>query len=253
MSIPPAHTPFPGHGVNTTPPGSIAIEVWNPALVSAADWRELRDKRSPDPAIPATDYARYLAEDHHRLYGRPWCIGRSYFEFLRRAGLRADQRVLDFGCGAGRIGIWLIPFLQHGHYVGVDHHWIALDAFARYEIPLHGLGESAPRLVLDDSLDIARLDERFDAILDCYVSFHLGADARMRLYRGFAQALRPGGRIFLPHAPTLDEGQLSSLGLAIADARLQPSPFLAGHFPEAKASDHWHLIAAAPVHADSAG
>lgn len=216
------------------------LEIWDPRLVGAADWRELRDGRATDPTLPATDYRRYLVEDHHSLYGRPWSIGRSYFNFLRAQGLQPSHRVLDFGCGAGRIGIWLIPFLDTGHYVGVDHHWIALDAFARYEIPLHGLAQKSPRLVLDGSLDVARLKDRFDTVLDCYVSFHLDTEHRLRLYRGFASALRPGGRIFLPHAPTLAPGQLDELGLALSHAERIPSPFLVGHHP--KDHDHWHII-----------
>ena len=229
------------HPLNTA-----TIEIWNRALVSSADWRDLRDKRDADPDKPSTDYKRYLDEDHHRLYGRPWCIGRTYFEFLLRSGLQADHRVLDFGCGAGRIGIWIIPYLQSGHYIGVDHHWIALDAFARYEIPLHDLAEKAPRLVLDNSLSIGKLDASFDTILDCYVSFHLDEKARLRLYRGFANALRPGGRIFLPHEATLTTAQLSDLGLYTADEYIVQSPFLVGHLPEPRTTDHWHVIQAAP-------
>lgn len=226
------------------PPAGTPVEIWNEALVSSADWRDLRDGRDPDPAKVPTDYRRYLAEEHHRLYGRPWCIGRTYFEFLVRSGVGPDHRVLDFGCGAGRIGIWLIPYLERGHYVGVDHHWIALDAFARYEIPLHGLASRAPRLVLDDSLSVARLDTAFDTILDCYVSFHLDESARLRLYEGFAKTLRPRGRIFLPHAATLTHAQLSGLGLEVVDERRESSPFLVGHLPAARTTDHWHVIQA---------
>lgn len=231
------------------PLATIPIEIWNDDLVSSADWRDLRDKREADPAKASTDYRRYLAEDHHRLYGRPWCIGRTYFDFIVRSGVRPEHHVLDFGCGAGRIGIWLIPYLQRGHYVGVDHHWTALDAFARYEIPLHDLASRTPRLVLDDSLSVARLDTRFDAILDCYVSFHLDEGARMKLYEGFAKALRPQGRIFLPHAATLTRAQLSSLGLEVVDTRRESSPFLVGHLPAARTIDHWHIIQAGAARA----
>jgi SAM-dependent methyltransferase len=219
------------------------IEIWDEGLVGHADWRQLRDGIASEADPPRADYRRYLAEDHHRLYGRPWSIGRSYFEFLREQGLRPDHRVLDFGCGAGRIGIWLVPYLERGHYVGVDHHWMALDAFARYEVPLHGLAPCSPRLVLDGSLDVARLAARFDVILDCFVSYHLDQSDRIRLYRGFLQSLSPGGRIFLPHGPTLDPGQLAALGLRVVHAELRPSPFLVGYHP--KDRDHWHVIARA--------
>lgn len=220
----------------------IDVEIWDASLLGHADWRELRDQGATGSDTTVNDYKRFLAEAHHQLYGRPWCIGRTYFEFLLQSGLLPSHRVLDFGCGAGRIGIWLIPYLEAAHYVGVDHHWIALDAFARYEVPLHDLAGKSPRLVLDGSLSVARLADSFDVILDCYVSFHLGEADRLRLYRGFRDALRPGGRVFLPHAATLTDSQLSDLGLALVDERVMPSPFLVGHLPERNASDHWHVV-----------
>ena len=43
-----------------------------------------------------------LDEAHHSAYGRPWCLGRDYFDFLvNDLGLRRRDRVLDFGCGSG--------------------------------------------------------------------------------------------------------------------------------------------------------
>jgi SAM-dependent methyltransferase len=150
--------------------------------------------------------------------------------------------VLDFGCGAGRLGIWLIGHLEAGHYTGVDHHWSALDAFVRYEVPLHALQGKSPRLVLDGSLDVASLGDAYDWILDCFVSFHLQADDRRRLYTGFASSLRSGGRIVLPHQPTLDPDVLEALGLALRDRETLPSPFLTHHLSDAKSLDHWHVI-----------
>jgi hypothetical protein len=56
-----------------------------------------------------------LAEEYHRAYGRPWVLGRCYFDELMAPQVRPSDRVLDLGCGAGRVGIWLIPFLDIGH------------------------------------------------------------------------------------------------------------------------------------------
>lgn len=221
---------------------TVTTEIWDPDLVSTTGWRGLRDGTKDDVTAAPIDHLRLLREEHHRFYGRPWCIGRTYFDFLRSLGLRPDAKVLDFGCGAGRLGIWLIDYLDAGNYVGVDHHWEAINAFASYEIPLHDLAGKRPRLVLDGSLDVIRLDQTFDLILDCFVSFHLDEQGRSQLYRGFAQVLAPGGGIVLPHAATLDHDQLAELGLAVADDQVIESGFLVGHLPEAKARDHWHVI-----------
>lgn len=221
---------------------SVKVEIWDQGLVSSIGWRDLRDGRKGDASQSSADYKRFLYEEHHHLYGRPWCIGRTYLDYLVKSGLQPADKVLDFGCGAGRLGIWLINFLESGRYVGVDHHWMAIDAFASYEIPFHGLAAKRPRLVLDGSLGVVELGEAFDVILDCFVSFHLGGPERLKLYRGFAEVLRPGGRIFLPHVATLDKDSLSSLGLVLVHEQVVKSEFLVAHFPEAKAQDHWHVI-----------
>ncbi|MEX0776308.1 MAG: class I SAM-dependent methyltransferase [Phycisphaeraceae bacterium] len=221
---------------------AVDVEVWNEGLLLGVGWRELRDGKAQGSAEGPDVAKRFLEEEHHRFYGRPWCTGRAYFDFLIAHGLLPRHRVLDFGCGAGRLGIWLIPYLDAGHYVGVDHHWEAVAAFARYEAPLHGLAERRPRLVLDGSLDVTRLAQTFDVILDCFVSFHLTWEDRMKLYRGFVKALQPNGRIFLPHAPTLERDDLAKIGLSVIHDQVVQSQLLVGRLPDKKTKDHWHIL-----------
>jgi len=225
------------------PAGTDAVtpEVWEKSLVSATGWRELRDGKTVNDS--AIDYKRFLAEEHHRFYGRPWCVGRTYFDFLLSKGLRTSDNILDFGCGSGRLAVWLVPFLDAGRYTGVDHHWEAIYAFAQYEVPLHGLAIKRPRIVLDGSLNVSALSQPFDVILDCFVSFHLPKVDRRKLYSEFSASLGPDGRILLPHQPTLDGKVLAELGLRITSDHEVVSDFLAGHLPEKKSKDHWHIIA----------
>jgi hypothetical protein len=63
-----------------------------------------------------------------------------YFEFLMLRGVRPTERFLDFGCGAGPLGIPMIRDLRPGHYFGIEPHQPSLQAFADYEIPLHRVG-----------------------------------------------------------------------------------------------------------------
>lgn len=218
-------------------------EIWDDRLLSVSRWQNMRAGKAPEAGTP--DFARYLSEKHHRFYGRPWCIGRTYFDFLVRSGLKTDESVLDFGCGAGRLGIWLIGYLNAGNYVGVDHHWEAIDAFCRYEIPLHGLTGKAPRIILDGSLEVPRLERRFDMILDCFVSRHFDDAHRRKLYEGFAASLSEHGRILSPHKPYISNEDLNALGLKIVHSEKDESSFLKGHFPDERAVDHWHVISAA--------
>ena len=41
-------------------------------------------------------------------------------EFLKSHGLLAPHHVLDYGCGFMRTGVFLVPYLENRHYVGVD-------------------------------------------------------------------------------------------------------------------------------------
>lgn len=41
-------------------------------------------------------------------------------QFLRKQGLTPDSRLLDFGCGTGRLARHAVPYLDPGNYVGID-------------------------------------------------------------------------------------------------------------------------------------
>jgi SAM-dependent methyltransferase len=191
----------------------------------------------------ATDNARkwsikeFLSEPHHQLYGRPWAIGRRYVDFLLAQGLKSTDMLLDFGCGAGRVGIWLIPFLEPGRYVGIDSHNFGLAAFRQYEIPLHGLANKKPRLVLDDSCEPHRLNIVFDVILDLWVTQHFNDAKAMRVYRSFALALRPGGRVVTNQPPKIGIENLKSLDLRLVHTKRRAN-FVS--------DDFWHVIERSP-------
>jgi len=54
-----------------------------------------------------------------------------HFEFLKSKGLQPHHHVLDYGCGFMRTGIFLVPYLDDKHYVGVDISGDRLKAAAR--------------------------------------------------------------------------------------------------------------------------
>src|SRR5688500_16008680 len=79
-------------------------------MIFHGSWRHIKQGRPGSVDLP--NYEDFIWEDHHRAYGHPWCVGRAYFDAMIHFGLRPDHRVLDFGCGAGRLGIWAAAYLN---------------------------------------------------------------------------------------------------------------------------------------------
>lgn len=213
-------------------------------FVSAPTWKDL--KAGKTDAVTTIDPAEILAEEHHRAYGRPWVIGRCYFDYLIQNGLQPQDKVLDLGCGAGRVGIWLIPFLETGNYYGIDHHLATLAAFAGYECAIHDLFGKSPNLMLDDEFRVEHFNARFDVVLDLYVSAHLQLAARERLYRRLASACAPGARVFVPHKPKLPLLLLQDLGFHLVKVEKVEYPILRGIDVDFESRDKWHEFRFAP-------
>ena len=58
---------------------------------------------------------------HRRYVGGRWEeVGRLQFEFLQARGLRPEHHLVDVACGALRAGVHLIPWLEPGHYHGIE-------------------------------------------------------------------------------------------------------------------------------------
>ena len=164
--------------------------------LASYDWR---DTTRPDVAAAcvqaegATVDPQILDEVHHRQYGRPWALGKYLFDFLVERGLRPGDRLLDIGCGALRLGLPAIAYLDRGTYFGVDAHLKSLEAAVTYELPLHGLEHKQPRLLWDDELAFAHFQTEFDWAVDFATSLHLPKDAAATLFRN-AAAVAPSGR-----------------------------------------------------------
>lgn len=123
-----------------------------------------------------------LAETHHHYYGRPWALGRCMFDALLSNGISPEHKILDFGCGSGRLAIWLVKFLSVGNYYGVEAHFESVDAFMRYEMPLHGLKEKCATVLHDSNINFGIFEVAFDVVVDAYSSVHLN-QAQLSLFR----------------------------------------------------------------------
>jgi trans-aconitate 2-methyltransferase len=108
---------------------------------------------------------------------------------LERLPLRGDERVLDAGCGTGRVTERLLERLPHGRVVALDASARMLEEAARRLAPHRERVE----LVRADLGSPLPLREPVDAILST-ATFHWVPD-HDALFRHLAAVLRPGGRL----------------------------------------------------------
>jgi trans-aconitate 2-methyltransferase len=108
---------------------------------------------------------------------------------LERLPLRGDERVLDAGCGTGRVTELLADRLPNGHVVALD---ASAEMLAEARIRLTRFGDRV-RFVQADLARPIPIDGLVDAILST-ATFHwvLDHDA---LFHNLAAVLRPGGRL----------------------------------------------------------
>ena len=108
---------------------------------------------------------------------------------LDRLPLRGDERVLDAGCGSGRVTERLLASLPLGHVIALDASPAMIEEARRRLAPF------ADRVtyVVANLLDPLPIDPPVDAILST-ATFHWVPD-HDRLFRNLAAVLRPGGRL----------------------------------------------------------
>ncbi len=128
--------------------------------------------------------------------------------FVREARLRPEERVLDLGCGVGRMAIPLTQYLRGtGGYQGLDVDARAIGwcadtitpaypsfRFAPLDIahPLYNPAGSIPA----EALELPFADATFDVALMVSLLTHLEMPAIERYAAEVKRVLAPGGRVF---------------------------------------------------------
>lgn len=132
-------------------------------------------------------------------------------ELIRKIEISGDERVLDIGCGDGRITASIADLVPEGSVLGID----SSEGMVSFAKEKFATGDH-PNLSFQLG-DARNLD--FDGEFDLVVSFaalHWVGDHRPVL-RGIRRALKPGGRTFLQFG---GRGN-AALPLAIADEMIK--------------------------------
>jgi cyclopropane fatty-acyl-phospholipid synthase-like methyltransferase len=122
----------------------------------------------------------------------PWDIGRPQPMFLRLAESDAIRgRVLDAGCGTGEHVLMVAE--RGSEATGIDAAPSAIAA-AQRKAADRGL---AARFLVRDALELAKLGEQFDTVLDSGLFHVFDDERRLRYVEALSAVIRQGGRYLM--------------------------------------------------------
>jgi hypothetical protein len=111
---------------------------------------------------------------HREYIGGNWEeIGTLQFEFLKSQGLRPDSYLLDIACGALRLGVKAIPFLEPEHYLGIEKEPGLIAAGLGTELDKKIRNAKRPRLVISDAFEFSKLGQKADFAIAQSLFTHL--------------------------------------------------------------------------------
>jgi SAM-dependent methyltransferase len=120
-------------------------------------------------------------------------VGRETFGALLECGLLPHHNMLDFGCGALRLGWWLIRFMDEGRYFGIEPNVKWLEAGKRITIGTKLLDCKKPRFSSNSDHHLDVFDVKFDAAVARSVLTHPNPGAMEILFQQFAQNCSSNG------------------------------------------------------------
>lgn len=135
--------------------------------------------------------------DHYRAFVGPPrqydLIGAEQFRLLTSLGLREQHSVLDFGCGSLRAGRLLIPYLDAGHYYGIEPNRRLIEDAFRFELGEDIRRLKRPEFSYNSDFRILFKGRKFDYILAQSILTHTGLDISALVLQEIARALAPDG------------------------------------------------------------
>ncbi|MGH6859375.1 MAG: class I SAM-dependent methyltransferase [Phyllobacterium sp.] len=130
--------------------------------------------------------------------------------FIRKGGLRKTSRVLDIGCGIGRMAVPLTQYLDvsNGRYCGIDPvaggiNWCQQkisSVYPNFEFRHVDIAHNLynPKGAIDGlELSLPYEDRQFDFIIMTSVVTHLPDEEVSAYLREVERLLAPGGRLFM--------------------------------------------------------
>jgi SAM-dependent methyltransferase len=129
-------------------------------------------------------------------------IGRMSFQVLLQEGLNPSSRVLDVGCGALRVGYWLMRFLDPGRYFGIEPQTEMLELGLAKLVEPETFERARARFAHNDDFDFSVFGEEFDFVLARSIWTHASKPQIRAMLASFAATSSPGAVFLASYAPT---------------------------------------------------
>lgn len=111
---------------------------------------------------------------HREYVGGLWDeMGRLQFEFLLKNGLEPQHYFLDIACGSLRAGVHFIPYLEKGHYLGMDKESGLIEKGLKEELSTELVKIKEPQLVVSDKFEFDKFSSSPDFALAQSLFTHL--------------------------------------------------------------------------------
>lgn len=131
----------------------------------------------------------------HRGYvGGMWEeIGQLQFDFLIRKGLKPDSYLLDIACGALRLGVKAIPYLEPAHYLGIEKESGLVKAGLEEELDPALREEKQPNIVISNSFEFEKLKQKADFAIAQSLFTHLTPGLINRCFKKLQPYIKDDG------------------------------------------------------------
>jgi SAM-dependent methyltransferase len=140
---------------------------------------------------------------HREYVGGLWDqMGSLQSEFLRSRGLRPGDVLLDIACGSLRLGSKVIPYLERGHYLGVDKEPGLIEAGMKHELPQALVEEKSPELLVSGSFEFRKLTKRPTFAIAQSLFTHLTIELINSCFRNLRDVIASDGVFYATYFET---------------------------------------------------
>lgn len=112
---------------------------------------------------------------------------------IEQAGIKKDERILDFGCGTGTLSIMVKKTIPDATVIGLDVDRKILQ-IAKEKVYYQGLNISLERY---NGKQLPYSDSSFDKVVSSLVFHHLDKEQKENSFKEIFRVLKPGGELHI--------------------------------------------------------